>query len=338
MTRNKPKYDLPFLKIRPLKTRSLTISTLLPPSVTHQPVLLKEVVTHLNIQPEGRYLDCTFGRGGHSRAILEQLAERGQLLALDQDPEAIEAGQKIAQQDSRFQIVHAAFSQLEQVLAQFPSPQPIMGILLDLGVSSPQLDNPDRGFSFRHQGPLDMRMNTSQGPTLQHWLNTVSLAELITVLKDYGEEPHARRIAKAIIMTRQQTPLTTTVQLADIVAQAHPAWPAHHHPATQTFQALRIFINRELEQLQQILPQIPKLLAPQGRLLCISFHSLEDRIVKRFIRQAAQGDHYPAHIPIPAAALRPTLRKITRPIYPNDEEIAANPRARSAVLRVAERI
>jgi len=301
----------------------------------HLPVLLFEVLTALQLRDDGIYIDGTFGRGGHATAILQRLGPNGHLLALDQDPEAVRAAQDI--HDHRFTITHSSFARLTEHITARGWLGKVHGILLDLGVSSPQLETPQRGFSFKHEGPLDMRMNPSQGDNIAQWLAKVSLEELIEVLKIYGEERYARRIAKAIITARQQQALTTTTQLANIIATAHPAWQEGKHPATCSFQALRIFINHELEQLQQILPQTLDVLAVGGRLVVISFHSLEDRLVKRFIRQEARGDDFPQNIPIPASELHPRLRAIGKPIFPSDEEIAHNPRARSAVLRVAER-
>jgi len=302
----------------------------------HQPVLLTEALIALQIDPVGIYIDGTFGRGGHTRAILHHLAPTGQVLAFDQDPEAVAVGQILSQQDNRFTIIHGSFAQLKTEIAKRGLLKQVKGILLDLGVSSPQLENARRGFSFLREGPLDMRMNLNQEPSIQSWLSQASVAEITNILKTYGEERFAKRIANAIVKAREQTPLTTTTQLAEIIAKAHPAWEKDKHPATRSFQALRIFINRELEQLEQVLPQTLDILAPQGRLAVISFHSLEDRIVKRFIRDCARGDDFPAEIPVTIEALHPRLRSIGKPIYPSAEEVANNPRARSAILRVAE--
>jgi 16S rRNA (cytosine1402-N4)-methyltransferase len=302
----------------------------------HQPVLMAEVLMALKIDPAGIYIDATFGRGGHTRAILHHLAPSGQVLAFDQDPEAVEFGQMLSQQDSRFTIIHGTFSRLKTEIEKRGLLKQVQGVLLDLGVSSPQLENHTRGFSFLREGPLDMRMNPNEGQSIQSWLSQASVTEITKILKTYGEERFAKRIAHAIIKARQQAPLTTTTQLAKIIATAHPAWEKDKHPATRSFQALRIFINRELEQLQQVLPQILDILAPKGRLAVISFHSLEDRIVKRFIRDCVRGDDFPSEIPITAAALRPRLQSIGKPIYPSAEEVANNPRARSAILRIAQ--
>lgn len=304
---------------------------------SHQPVLLAEVLTALNIQANGLYLDCTYGRGGHSRAILSQLNADGKLIAFDQDPEAIQNAQQLQQVDSRFTMIHSAFDQLVTHCQQLNYYGKINGILLDLGVSSPQLDNAERGFSFMKEGPLDMRMNPQQGESVAQWLAKAKPQQIADVLKTYGEERYAKRLANAIVTARDQAPLLTTKQLANIISVAHPAWEKDKHPATRSFQALRIFINQELNQLQTVLPQAIEVLAPLGRLAVISFHSLEDRIVKRFIRDQAKGRDFPLNLPVPAAMFKPDLRAVGKPIYPTQLEITTNPRARSAVLRVAEK-
>lgn len=304
----------------------------------HQPVLLTEVIEGLNIQASGHYVDGTFGRGGHSQAILQRLNTDGRLLGFDRDPEAVAAGVVLAQQDPRFAMRHCPFAALTTELSALQWHGQVNGILLDLGVSSPQLDAAHRGFSFLRDGPLDMRMDSSTGDSVAVWLKTVKVVELAEVLKTYGEERHAKRIARAIIAAREQQPITTTKQLAEIVAAAHPAWEPDKHPATQTFQALRIFINQELVQLKQVLPQLLTALAPGGRLAIISFHSLEDRLVKRFIRDAAKGDEYPSGVPVTVDMLHPTLKPIGKAIHAGAEELAQNPRARSAVLRIAEKV
>lgn len=307
-------------------------------SSAHQPVLLLEVLAALNIHSPGIYVDCTFGRGGHSQAILNRLGNQGQILAFDQDPEAVPVAQALSKIDNRFTLIHTQFTKLKQQIVARDWLGKVNGILLDLGVSSPQLDIPTRGFSFRHDGPLDMRMDPNRGDSIGVWLSHATLQQVAHVLTEYGEERYAWRIAKAIIAARQQTPLTSTTQLANIVAAAHPHWEKSKHPATRTFQALRIFINHELEELQQLLPQTLEVLAPHGRLVIISFHSLEDRIVKRFIRQQAKSDPFPPNIPLSVTTLRPaSLRLVGKPIFPGAKEIMANPRARSAVLRVAEK-
>lgn len=307
-------------------------------SSSHIPVLLNEVLDALNIHADGTYLDCTFGRGGHSRAILQQLGENGRLFALDQDPDAVAEGAILAASDPRFQIIHCPFDQLASALSEYKLTRSVDGILLDLGVSSPQLDNAERGFSFMRDGELDMRMNPSEGQSVAEWLQFAKVEDIALVIKTYGEERHAKRLAKAIVTARELEPLTHTRQLAEIVAAAHPQWEEGRHPATRTFQAFRIFINRELEQLAEVLPQTLDLLAPEGRLAVISFHSLEDRIVKRFIRDEVRGDNYPPNFPVTVDMLNPQLRQIGKAVFPSDEEVSRNPRSRSAVLRVAERL
>lgn len=305
---------------------------------THQPVLLNEVIDNLNIQADGIYLDGTFGRGGHSRAILERLSAHGRLIALDQDREAILAAQALAAAEPRLQFFHTPFVHLRQQLEALELFGKLDGILLDLGISSPQLDNSERGFSFLRSGPLDMRMNPQQGHSVQTWLATAKETEIMNILKDFGEERYAKRIARAIVLARATQPLTTTGQLAEIIAAAHPAWEKDKHPATRSFQAFRIFINQELTQLTQVLPQALDALAIGGRLAIISFHSLEDRIVKRFFRDGARGDDFPPDLPVTVEQLRPRLKIIGKPIYPSEAEIQHNIRSRSAVLRVAEKL
>ena len=307
-------------------------------SYTHQPVLLAEVIDNLNIQPDGIYLDGTFGRGGHSRAILEHLSTQGRLIAFDQDPEAVAVGNELAATDPRFQIVHTPFVNLQQQIESLELFGKLNGILLDLGMSSPQLDNSERGFSFLRAGPLDMRMNPQHGQSLQEWLTIAKETEIMNVLKEFGEERYAKRLARAIVQARAMQPLTTTVQLAEIIATAHPAWEKDKHPATRAFQAFRILINQELAQLTQVLPQILATLASGGRIAIISFHSLEDRIVKRFFRDGARGDDFPLDLPVTVAQLQPRLKIIGKPIYPSELEIKHNIRSRSAVLRVAEKL
>ncbi len=314
------------------------------PLAAHLPVLLAEAVTALAIQPDGLYVDATFGRGGHSRAILARLGRQGRLIALDRDPQAIAAGAAI--KDARFMLVHAAFSQLDEVLAAQGVAQ-VNGILLDLGVSSPQLDDPSRGMSFRFDAPLDMRMDTTQGETAADFLARAEQNQLEEVIREYGEERFAHALAKALVAARGEQRISSTGQLAALVAAVVRTREPGQHPATRTFQALRIHVNRELEELSLTLPQALGRLQPSGqndghpggRLVVISFHSLEDRIVKRFMRDAATPPQPPKGVPIRAADLpAPTLRLISKPVRASTAEVAANPRARSAVLRVAERI
>ena len=305
----------------------------------HQTVLLREAVDALAIRADaeraqGSYVDATFGRGGHSRLILERLGARGRLIALDRDPQAVAAATRI--NDARFFMVHASFAELAGVLGRLGL-KGVDGVLLDLGVSSPQLDDAVRGFSFRRDGPLDMRMDTSRGQTAAQWLETASEAEIREVIRDYGEERFAKQIAKAIVAARQGEPIVRTGQLAAIVGAAVRTRESNKDPATRTFQAVRIYLNQELAQLSLALPQILELLKPGARLAVISFHSLEDRIVKRFMRDGARAD-VPIRLPLRARELpQPRLRLIGKPVRASAQEIEANPRARSATLRVAER-
>jgi len=306
--------------------------------VAHKSVLLVAALEGLNLHPDGIYVDCTFGRGGHTLAILNRLGKLGQVLAFDQDPEAVQAAQTLCQADKRFSIAHSRFAQLAQHVEKRGYLGKVKGVLLDLGVSSPQLDTAARGFSFMRDGPLDMRMNPNSGESVGKWLSKATVFEITDVLRTYGEERYARRIAQAIVAARDQADLKTTRQLADIIVAAYPSkFGDFKHPATRSFQALRIFINRELEQLEQLLPQVLEVLAPGGRLVVISFHSLEDRIVKRFIRDCVRGDDFPPNLPVTSDALHPRLRAIGKPIKASAAEVAENPRARSAIMRVAER-
>ena len=305
-------------------------------TMAHVPVMAHEAVAALAIQPDGIYVDGTFGRGGHSRLILAALGEAGRLIALDRDPEAIRAGAEM--NDARLTLRQRAFSQLNAVLDELDVAQ-VSGVLLDIGVSSPQLDDAARGFSFRFDAPLDMRMDTQSGLTAAQWLATASEGEIGEVIREYGEERFAKSIASALVASRQQQPIERTMQLAQIIANAVGWREAGQHPATRTFQAIRIYLNRELEELTSVLPQCVDRLTPGGRLAVISFHSLEDRIVKRFMRAESQGEQLPHRLPVRAASLKPgRLRVVGRAQHPSDTEIAANPRARSAVLRVAERM
>jgi 16S rRNA (cytosine1402-N4)-methyltransferase len=305
-----------------------------PAQDSHQTVLLEEAIDALAIRADGAYVDATFGRGGHSRLILDRLGSHGRLVAFDKDPQAVEVATRIS--DARFSAVHASFAELAGVLERLGL-EGVDGVLLDLGVSSPQLDDAARGFSFRRSGPLDMRMDTSRGQTAAQWLETASEAEIREVIRDYGEERFAKQIAKAIVAARQRGPVVTTGQLADIVGAAVRTREKGKDPATRTFQAVRIYLNQELAHLSLALPQILERLKPGGRLAVISFHSLEDRIVKNFMRGAARAD-VPIRLPLRESELpQPRLRVIGKPVRSTAEEIAANPRARSATLRVAER-
>ena len=304
----------------------------------HRPVLLEEVIEGLAIRPDGVYVDGTFGRGGHAQAILERLGPRGRLLAIDKDPQAVTAAQQKFVSDGRFMIERATFANLKGHVQSHGLLHHVDGVVLDLGVSSPQLDDPQRGFSFSHDGPLDMRMDPDSGISAADWLASASESEMIRVLREYGEERYAKRIVRAIIKSREQSPITRTRQLAEIVAKANPAWEKGKDPATRSFQAIRIFINRELDDLQAFLDDILDVLAPGGRLVVISFHSLEDRLVKRFIRTQARGDDFPSDMAVTQAQLHPRLRAIGKAVHPGEAEVAINPRARSAVLRIAENL
>ncbi len=307
-----------------------------PARATHIPVLLHEAVAALNIRPDGLYIDATFGRGGHSRAILQQLGADGRLIALDKDPAAIDSAKAIS--DSRFSIVHAGFGSLRDSLGKIDVKK-ADGILLDIGVSSPQIDDASRGFSFRFDAPLDMRMDTSRGITAAQWLATAEENEIKGVIKEYGEERFAGQIARKIVATRSERAIVTTRDLTTLVASAVRTREPGQDPATRTFQAIRIHINQELEELSLVLPQTLEMLNVGGRLAVISFHSLEDRIVKRFMQNAAKADHLPSRLPVRAAEVASArFELIGRAIKANDAEISANPRSRSAVLRVAGKL
>ena len=305
-------------------------------NAAHVPVLAQEAVAALAISADGVYVDATFGRGGHSRMILEQLGPKGRLVALDRDPDAIQAG--AALQDARITLVHSAFSQLGEVLGGLGLTR-VNGVLLDIGVSSPQLDDATRGFSFRFDAPLDMRMDPGSGLSAADWLATATEGEISEVIRTYGEERFAKSIARAIVAARQEEAISSTAQLAGLIAATLKRREPGQHPATRSFQAIRIYINRELEELSQVLPQCVDFLKPGGRLAVISFHSLEDRIVKRYMRDESQGEQAPRRLPIQAAMLKPgRLKLVGRAQRASDAEVAANPRARSAVLRVAEKM
>ena len=292
----------------------------------------------LLVQPNGIYVDGTFGRGGHSRAILSRLGPAGRLLAFDRDPEAVAVGQSLARSDARFSIARGSFGDIGRLLAESGVGGRLDGLLLDLGVSSPQLDTPGRGFSFLADGPLDMRMDPENGESAAQWLARADQTEIAAVLRDFGEERFARRIAGAIAETRAAEPLRTTAQLAALVARVVPTREPGKHPATRTFQALRIQVNGELDELRRCLDQVCGLLANAGRLVVISFHSLEDRIVKQFIRRESRGADLPKGVPVMARELQGRLRALGKPVRPSPEEEALNPRSRSAIMRVAERL
>lgn len=304
----------------------------------HITVLLEEAVAGLAIKENGIYVDGTFGRGGHSRHILKHLGIDGRLIAVDRDPRAIEAAKEF-ESDTRFQIVHGEFGDLVTHIEQLGLLGQIDGVLLDLGVSSPQLDDAERGFSFRQDGPLDMRMDNTQGQTAEQWLNSADADDIAWVLKTYGEERFARKIARAIVHDRVEQPFTRTKELADLISRLIPKKEKNKHPATRSFQAIRIYINSELAQIEQALLASLQVLKPQGRLSVISFHSLEDRIVKRFIRKHSQGEQVPHGLPIMEEQINKTkkLNPIGKAIKPSEQEVERNPRARSSVLRIAEK-
>lgn len=305
---------------------------------THLPVLPTETLAALNLHPNGIYVDGTFGRGGHTAAILKGLGPHGRLLALDRDPDAARWAAQQFGDDPRFTFIQTPFRRLATVLKEQGCLGQVNGILLDLGVSSPQLDDAERGFSFRRHGPLDMRMDPLAGVSAADWLNRIGEAELDQVLVEYGEERFHRRVARAIVSARQQTLLTTTTQLATLVAAVVPTREPGRHPATRTFQAIRIAVNDELGELQAALPQAVPALSAGGRLAVISFHSLEDRMVKQFLREQAKGRELPLGLPVMGKPEGQTLRLIGRAIRPGAAEAAANPRAHSATLRIAERL
>ncbi|KAA3669248.1 16S rRNA (cytosine(1402)-N(4))-methyltransferase RsmH [Pectobacterium carotovorum] len=306
----------------------------------HTTVLLDEAVNGLNIRSGGIYIDGTFGRGGHSRLILSLLGPEGRLLAIDRDPQAIEAAKAI--DDPRFSIIHGPFSAMAEYVAELGLTGQIDGVLLDLGVSSPQLDDPERGFSFMRDGPLDMRMDPTRGLSAAEWLMKAEADDIVWVLKTFGEERFAKRIARAIVERNRLDPMTRTKELAELIAAASPIREKHKHPATRSFQAIRIYINSELEEIERALEGALSVLAPQGRLSVISFHSLEDRIVKRFIRHQSRGPQVPAGLPLTEEQLRSqggqTLKAVGKKLMPSEAEVAENPRARSSVLRFAERL
>lgn len=310
----------------------------MPDVSNHHPVMLEEVLAALRIRADGVYVDATFGRGGHAFAILQRLEKDGRLIAIDKDPWAVEVAKERSARDRRLNIYQGTFAMLEYYAEAESVSGKVNGVLFDLGVSSPQLDTAERGFSFLREGPLDMRMDPLRGESAAAWLAHAAESDIAYVLKAFGEERFAKRIARAIVRARQATPIETTKQLADIVATANPAWERDKHPATRTFQAIRIYINRELEDLEQGLPQALRILAPGGRLAVISFHSLEDRIVKRFMRDQARGGDIPHGLPVTSSAFKPALRIVGKPTFPTSKEVDANPRARSAVLRVGEKL
>ncbi len=305
----------------------------------HTSVLYQECLDALNIKSDGVYIDATFGRGGHSRGILDSLHAPGRLIAFDRDPSAIEyANQHFSERN--FKIIHSEFAAMADVPEVQDEQGKVDGILMDLGVSSPQLDEAERGFSFMRDGPLDMRMDTSKGMTAEQWLATADEQDISQVIKEYGEEKFGKRIAHAIVQTRAHTPITHTLQLANIISDAMPVKDKHKHPATRTFQAIRIYLNSELDQVRDGLKAAVTMLKPGGRLAVISFHSLEDRLVKRFMKEQSKGKNVPANLPITQAEIDAdkVLRLIGRAIKASEEELTHNTRSRSAVLRIAEKL
>lgn len=304
----------------------------------HLTVLLREAVDGLDIKPDGIYIDGTFGRGGHSAAILAKLGVKGRLIAIDKDPEAIAVANERFGEDERFSIVQASFADIAEILDEQGISGRVNGILLDLGVSSPQLDKAERGFSFMKEGPLDMRMNPDEGESAAEWLSHASVEDMTEVLKKYGEERFGKRIAHAIAETRINNPIRTTQQLVSVISDAQPVKDKHKHPATRSFQGIRIFINRELDDLERFLDTVVGQLAPSGRLSVISFHSLEDRIVKRKLQQLAQGEVLPRGLPIRDSEVNKEVKLIAKKVRAGEKEVSDNPRSRSAILRVAEKL
>jgi len=307
-------------------------------SFQHRAVLLNEAVAALAVKPAGVYVDATFGRGGHALKVMEGLDQSGRLLAIDKDPEAVAVAQQQFGVDARFLIQQGSFAMLSQLVEAQGLTGKVSGVLLDLGVSSPQLDDASRGFSFRNDGPLDMRMNPDVGESAAQWVARAPVDEMIKVLRDYGEERYAPRIARAIVAAREEAPIETTAQLQAIVAKANPSWEKGKDPATRTFQAIRIAVNHELDDLHAALDQVLDVLEVGGRLVVISFHSLEDRIVKRFMRDQERGEQFPRGLPVMESTRGQRLRRVGKAIYAGKEELAVNPRARSAVMRIAEKL
>ena len=304
----------------------------------HRSVLLDAAIDGLNIKVDGVYVDGTFGRGGHSAAILERLGPQGRLLGFDKDPAAVAVAEQRFGQDPRFSITHGSFVMMAEIVEQEGLMGRVDGVLLDLGVSSPQIDDAGRGFSFMQDGPLDMRMNPEAGESVAQWLAQADERDIADVLWQYGEEKFSRRIARAVVERRREAPLSTTREFAELIEQAVPRREKHKHPATRSFQAARIFVNRELGDLEDCLIRVPRMLAAAGRLVVISFHSLEDRIVKRFMRREAQGRALPKGLPVMGEPEGRTLKLVGKAQRPGEAEVAENPRARSAVLRIAERL
>ncbi len=303
----------------------------------HETVLLQEAVDALVVDAEGVYVDATFGRGGHSRAILEKLGPGGRLIAIDKDLDALEKAREMFKGDARFEVAHGSFADIKSHLVSRKVDK-VDGILADLGVSSPQLDEAERGFSFLKDGPLDMRMNQSEGMSASEWLSSASTQEITQVLREFGEEKYAKRIASAIYEACSLGPITNTLDLAKIIAEANPSWEKHKHPATRSFQAIRIRVNNELDDLRKLLEHGSECLRVSGRLVVISFHSLEDRIVKQFMREKTKGNAPPPNVPVFEKDIQRNFKLVGKAIKPTEKEISNNVRARSAVMRVLEKI
>lgn len=307
-------------------------------SLAHKTVLLQEAVEAILTDSDGIYIDGTYGRGGHSARMLSRLSVHGKLLALDRDTTAVAHAQTTYVADARFEMAHSNFGDMLRAVTERGWLGKVRGILLDIGVSSPQLDDAARGFSFLQDGPLDMRMDLSFGISASEWVNSASVADMTQVFREYGEERYAKRIAQAIEKSRSELPFSTTLQLAEVVSAANPAWEKHKHPATRVFQAIRIFVNNELGELEKVLRDSQAMLCGGGRIAVISFHSLEDRIVKQYFREQSRGKVLPRHIPVTGEAEGRTLKLVGKAIKPSEQEVSENPRARSAVMRVAEKL
>ncbi len=303
----------------------------------HITVLLHEAVDALVQDAGGLYVDCTFGRGGHSQLILEKLSAKGRLIGIDKDPRAIATGKEFEKNDSRFQICHGSFADMQQMVNAQGNGQPVTGILMDLGVSSPQLDEAERGFSFMKDGPLDMRMNTESGQTAEQWINTAKEEDIADVFYQFGEERCSRRLARAVVNRREQEPFERTLDLAEVIKVAHPRWEKNKHPATRCFQAMRIYLNNELGDLTNGLQVATDMLQKNGRLVVISFHSLEDRMVKHFIRDKEKGPQLPPDLPIMEKDFPKELKHIGKAVKASKTEVDMNVRSRSAIMRIAQK-
>jgi 16S rRNA (cytosine1402-N4)-methyltransferase len=303
----------------------------------HITVLLHEAVDGLVIDADGLYVDCTFGRGGHSQLILDKLSEHGRLIGIDKDPRAIATGKELESRDARFKICHGSFADMQQMVSQVGEGKDVAGVLMDLGVSSPQIDEAERGFSFMKDGPLDMRMNTEDGQTAKEWVNSAKEEEIANVFYEFGEERCSRRLARAVVARREETPFERTLDLAEVIKVAHPRWEKNKHPATRCFQAMRIYLNNELGDLTHGLQVATDMLCKSGRLVVISFHSLEDRMVKHFIRDKEKGPQLPPDLPIMETDYPKELKHIGKAIKASKDEVDMNVRSRSAIMRIAQK-